>query len=98
MIIAFDVDGTLINFDNTPNHEVIDLMRWFYRNGDRIIVWSGGGVDYARHWVEKLGLAHMVTEVVYKDKGFNIDLAIDDEIVELGKINLKIERKGGPVA
>jgi len=29
--IAFDVDGTLV-IDYTPNHNIIDLFRWFEKN------------------------------------------------------------------
>jgi len=92
MIIAFDVDGTLINFDNTPNYRVIDILRWFQQNGDRIIIWSGGGMNYAEHWNNKLGLN--ADEVVFKTKEsalkINPDIAFDDEFINLGKVNIKI--------
>jgi hydroxymethylpyrimidine pyrophosphatase-like HAD family hydrolase len=92
MIVAFDVDGTLVTFNNQPRHEIIDLFRWFKRNGDRVIVWSGGGKDYAQHWVDKFGLNPDFVYGKYDDeaKTANVDLAIDDEFVQLGKINLKV--------
>jgi hypothetical protein len=34
----------------------------------KIGVWSGGGVDYAAHWVNKLGLAHLVSWVDTKSR------------------------------
>lgn len=92
MIVAFDVDGTLINFDNTPNYKVIDILRWFKSNGDRIIVWSGGGVDYANSWVRRLGLEVYATMIKSKRlaEQEGVDIAFDDEFVELGKVNIKI--------
>ncbi len=64
MKIAFDVDDTLIipavatNLPaDTPNYELINVYRWFQKQGHEMIIWSGGGVDYAKTWGEKLGLA-----------------------------------------
>lgn len=61
--ILFDVDGTLITFDDKPNLDVIELLLAFRRMGYEIGVWSGGGVDYAARWVERLGLAEHVSWV-----------------------------------
>lgn len=92
MIIAFDVDGTLINFDNTPNYEVIEIYRWFQKNHHRMIIWSGGGYDYADHWSQKLGLEPYA--VFMKDKlaseTCKPDICFDDEVVQLAKVNIKI--------
>jgi phosphoserine phosphatase len=98
MTIAFDVDGTLINLDNTPNFEVIDLFRWFQRNGDRCIIWSGGGVEYAKHWGEKLGLyPHAYAVKSSLETGLHgVDIAVDDEFVMLGKVNIKVEARLSP--
>lgn len=94
MIVAFDVDGTLVSYQDRPNYRVIELLRWFAANNDRVYVWSGGGIDYAQRWVGRLGLDLIVEAVIPKTKEagieYGIDLAIDDEIVELGKINLKV--------
>jgi phosphoserine phosphatase len=55
MKIAFDIDDTLIipsvatGFDrDTPNYEMINLYKWFESQGHYMIIWSGGGVDYAK--------------------------------------------------
>lgn len=100
MIVAFDVDGTLINFDNTPNHDVLDICRWFIRHRHHVVVWSGGGKDYAMHWCRKLGLTNYhegavgfdMPEVVGKDeaKRINADLCFDDEFVQLATVNIKV--------
>ena len=56
MIIAFDVDLTLIDAQNRIKYKNLDLIRWFLDNGDRVIIWSGGGIDWAEKWVRHLGL------------------------------------------
>lgn len=92
MTIAFDVDFTLINGDNTPNYDTIDLYRWFERNGDRMIVWSGGGLDYAKMWAEKLHLKPWTCapKTIEVARSLDVDIAVDDEIVALGKVNIKV--------
>lgn len=95
MKIAFDVDGTLISREgDTPRYEVINMLRKLHcmfavRGQVELLVWSGGGVEYARRWVEKLGLSNMVT-VVDKDKKHKVDLAFDDEQVALATYNLQV--------
>ena len=86
-IIAFDVDGTLIDLQqDTPRYEIIQMFLAFYRLGHAMYIWSGGGVDYAEHWRDKLGLVALVAP-----KGsFKPDIAFDDEHVTLGKVNIKV--------
>lgn len=87
MTVCFDVDGTLIKLqDDTPRYEIINLFLTFQRLGYTLYVWSGGGVDYAARWVEKLGLK---VEVIAKGS-LKPDIAIDDEDVKLGTVNLKV--------
>lgn len=99
MTIAFDVDYTLINRDNSFNEEVLELLLWFIRNGDKVVVWSGGGVSYATKWVDKLKAlsaddTQLDIEVIPKlkrvAKEYDVDIAVDDEFVTLGKVNIKI--------
>ena len=93
MKIAFDIDGTLINIEghpyckpDTPRYEVIELYRIFEDFEYDIYIWSGGGLDYAKRWAERLGLDGKIVQ-----KGsFVPDIAIDDEEVKLGKINMKV--------
>lgn len=100
MKIAFDVDDTLIipriitglEVD-TPNYENIAIYNWFKAQGNYMIIWSGGGQDYARMWGEKLGLC----ADEYRDKGMGskdltIDIAFDDCNVDLAKVNVKVKR------
>jgi len=92
MIVAFDVDLTLITANDKINYRVMDLLRWFLDNHDRVIVWSGGGIEWAQRWVRHLGLEGKV-EVAAKTKEnaelLGVDIAIDDEFVTLGKVNIK---------
>lgn len=90
MIVAFDVDGTLIDDEDQPRRHVIALLEAFVDVGADVLVWSGGGFDYARHWVRRLWLEG----VTVAEKGsVRVDLAVDDEIVDLGVVNLKVSRE-----
>ena len=76
MRVAFDVDGTLINSQDEPRYEVIDLYRWFERNPKTyLIVWSGSGIDYARQWCRKLGLSPMA---IVEKCSMDVEIAVDD--------------------
>jgi len=72
--VAFDVDGTLIEYDDTPRYDVIAFFKQFEQWGCEMIIWSGGGVDYAKHWAEKLGLEAKIIE----KWSIKPDIAIDD--------------------
>lgn len=54
MIVAIDVDGTLINEDEDWNLEVIAVAKAAHDNGHSLRVWSGGGSDYAQLWADRL--------------------------------------------
>lgn len=97
MNVAFDVDDTLIVPSvatglptDTPNYETISVFRWFAEQGHHMIIWSGSGVDYARRWSEKLGLAAEIREKkLYRD----VDLAFDDMAAcALGRVNVQVRR------
>ena len=78
--VVFDVDGTLIDDQDSPRWEVIDLLRSLHACGATIGIWSGGGADYARHWKERLNLSGFVDWQAAKDPGLaeQLDLAVDD--------------------
>jgi len=85
--VGFDVDGTLREYDDTPNYEVIQLYKLLESFGCEMIIWSGCGVDYASRWAEKFGLKGRVIA-----KGAEkVDLAVDDQSVRLGLLNLKVK-------
>jgi len=92
--ICFDIDGTILvderNEDpilfDTPNYDVIALFKLFEKFGCEMYAWSGGGKSYATRWINKFGLKAKVV-----DKGsFVPDITIDDEVVNLGLVNIKI--------
>ena len=103
MKVAFDVDDTLIipsvatGLDrDIPNYETIEIYRMFQKLGFFMIIWSGGGVDYARMWADKLGLK---PDAIYpKEKSEDIDIAFDDCDVNLAKVNIKIKRHNNSVS
>jgi hydroxymethylpyrimidine pyrophosphatase-like HAD family hydrolase len=69
-----------------PRYDVIQMLLQYRVLGWDIYVWSGGGIDYAKHWADKLGLSVKVVE-----KGsFKPDIAVDDMDVNLGIVNIKV--------
>ena len=54
MIVAFDVDGTLIDDEDNWRPQAISLAEGFFGAGAVIWVWSFGGKDYAREWGRRL--------------------------------------------
>ena len=93
--VVFDVDGTLITFEDQPKYEVIQILINFHKLGYNIDVHSGGGKEYAEMWVRRLELVNYVKTIDCKcriDKNYipKWDIAFDDEDVKYGKINLKV--------
>lgn len=81
LIIAFDVDGTLVGKDSW-NTDIIDLLKLLSSKmkNTKVIVWSGGGKDYAEMWVRRMGLEKFV-DSCYSKVGYNgprVDIAFDD--------------------
>lgn len=99
LTVAFDVDDTLIipacamDLDrDVPNYEIISIYKWYQSQGCFMIIWSGGGDDYAKMWAEKLGLTAdliIAKTTELKDK---IDIAFDDSIIDLARVNMKVKR------
>lgn len=95
--IAFDVDGTL-RCNCTPtcqdvNRRQIDALMWALSlKNTKVIVWSGGGADYARSFMSKFDLKG----ITYASKlsGLRPDIAVDDiQDTAIGKINLIVREK-----
>lgn len=106
--IAFDVDGTLIDTEGNVNWRQTELLRLLSRfKNVEIVVWSGGGKDYAEMIVRMLKLEKYVKRCASKNhlgkdsEGKHIfkpdfvpDIAIDDiQACELGTINLIVREK-----
>lgn len=88
--IAFDIDGTLISNTNglgveRLNVETYNLMVLLSKmKNTKIIVWSGGGKEYAEQIVTKYGLTKYVTECFGKHEydetvSGRVDIAFDDQ-------------------
>lgn len=52
--IFFDVDGTLISKDGDIRPGALDVLKFCHKKGLFVVVWSGGGVEYAKSWVRKI--------------------------------------------
>lgn len=89
--IYVDVDGTLINeitlsmggeitTEDEIDDQVVAGIKWIHNTypGHRIIVWSGGGEDYARVWRDRCGLDF--AEYMAKEPGLvnRNDIVVDD--------------------
>lgn len=115
VIIAFDVDGTLIRntaepgdrTHGTPNNDDVPIVHWINTlqvlstcKNVKIVVWSGGGIEYARTWGRRLGLDKYVWRYASKLEHADIRkhcdalIAIDDiQATALGDINLIVREK-----
>lgn len=80
LIIAFDVDGTLI-LDDVPQVPIINTLQVLSKltKNVRIVVWSGGGKQYSEMWGRRLGLDPYVWKYMAKDRNFHTDIAFDDQ-------------------
>lgn len=56
IIVAFDCDGTLIDDEFEPRAKIVDFYKLFESIGCTMMIWSGGGKDYAEKVANKLGL------------------------------------------
>lgn len=114
VIIAFDVDGTLIR--NNPDqsreygvvsphdlplvHQINTLQVLSTYKNVKIVVWSGGGKDYAAMWGKRLGLDKYVSRYASKLEheaiaaSCDLLIAIDDiQSTRLGDVNLIVKEK-----
>lgn len=113
VIVAFDVDGTLIrNTDEERVHGVpsngdVPIVHWINTlqvlstcKNVRIVVWSGGGKQYAETWGRRLGLDDYVWRYANKLEHEQLKamceflIAFDDiQATALGDANLIVREK-----
>lgn len=103
--IAFDIDGTILNNEGidpgTPTHlrqrcglnlEIVTLIQILSRNmkNSKIIVWSGGGQEYAIQIVREYGLEKYVHGAFGKPTSASAHLRATGEYNEAvhGKVDL----------
>lgn len=96
MKVAFDCDGTLIDYDGKLRLEMCRLLVAFVKSEAQVIVWSGGGQNYAAGVWNKVK-RHFRNDIEFdtvtcleKDMSIKPDLAIDDQDVSLGLVNLML--------
>lgn len=109
-VIAFDVDGTILNNEGIPpetpahlrpkcgvNLEVITLIQILSKKmkNTRIIVWSGGGKEYAEDICRMYGLDRYVSRCYSKaDCEEEVDICFDDvHACSLADKNLIVKMK-----
>lgn len=112
-IIAFDIDGTLItNADEervhgvvseseVPHEDIVAMLKTLSRfKNVKIVVWSGGGKQYAETIGKRLGLDAYVWRYASKLEAPNLMnlgypiVAIDDiQECTLGDVNLIVRNK-----
>lgn len=113
VIVAFDVDGTLIRNTATervhgvPHNDDVPIVHWINTlqvlstcKNVRIVVWSGGGKQYAETWGRRLGLDQYVWRYASKlehealKAGCDHLIAFDDiQATALGDVNLIVREK-----
>lgn len=103
--VAFDIDGTLISNTSGLGQERLNidtyaLMVLLSRmKNTRIVVWSGGGRDYAEQIVKKYGLEKYVVSCHGKHEwdeliDGSVDIAVDDQHeFSLARTNLIVRNK-----
>lgn len=110
IVIAFDIDGTILNNEGIPpktpahlrprygvNLEVILLIQILSRKmkNTRIIVWSGGGKEYAENICREYGLDKYIERCYDKSAcEEEVDICFDDvHACNLAKFNLIVKMK-----
>jgi len=114
IIFAFDIDGTLIkngsperqhgtvNEDDVPRVAWINTLQVLSTSKNvRIVVWSGGGKQYAEMWGKRLGLDQYVwrydSKINHEQYKNMCDLliAVDDiQATRLGDANVIVGQRG----
>lgn len=115
VVVAFDVDGTLIRNVQAPEdrthgvphnndvpivHQINTLQVLSTYKNIKIVVWSGGGKEYAATWGRRLGLDKYVWRYASKvelkviRERCDFLIAIDDvQSCTLGDANLIVREK-----
>ena len=105
MIVAFDIDDTLIipsvannSWINIANMDNINKYREHQRNGDYMILWSGSGTEWCEYWNKEFELNADEIRVKQWYEDSPIDICYDDCIVNLAKENIRVKRVNNSVS
>lgn len=101
LLVLCDVDGTLIGEGiNSEYHDIIQLIKTLSKfKNIKVIVWSGGGKQYASTIGHRLGLDDYVTYASKlqheKIRAFGHKMIVIDDVQDtaLGDINLIVRNK-----
>lgn len=97
IVVAFDIDGTLrCNCTETCrdlNKRVADAIPFFqHMKNTRVILWSGGGKDYAESFGKRVGIRE--ADCFSKLDAPHVNIAIDDiQEFEMADFNLIVRGK-----
>ena len=96
MIIAFDCDGTLIDFNDQPRTEMVLLAKALREtNGMQVIIWSGGGKGYAERVMRQcFGNLKFECFAKFDSSVPEVDIAFDDDTMVRGVRTLLLWKKG----
>lgn len=86
-------------YKQVPDYDLINVLRWFVKNGDEVFIWSAGGEWYAQKFVNDFGLEGVVViGKMHTDKEGNgtgmpiMDIAFDDCETRLAKVDIRVKR------
>jgi FMN phosphatase YigB (HAD superfamily) len=66
MTILIDIDGTLVDKDDNPRPFIDKLLDTINANDYVALLWSGGGIYYARDKARRLGIEKKIIGIVPK--------------------------------
>jgi phosphoserine phosphatase len=101
VIFAFDVDGTLIDDKDKAYYDIVNMVKTVARfKNVKVVIWSGGGKDYAEMNMRRLQLEDHVWKCLSKLQheelralGYHI-IAVDDiQDTAIGDTNLIVRNK-----
>ena len=80
LVVAFDVDETLVMWEGTGyrvNYTHVTSLKHHFLRGHFVIIWSAGGVKWAQRVVKELELEPFVNLVMSKKRWYYDDMPAD---------------------
>ncbi len=92
VLVAFDADNCLCTMSSgfpVPNEDVRTLLILLSGFPDvQIHLWSNAGAEHAEHCAYACGVAGYIDSYSAKRPGIDPVITIDDEVTDLGAVNL----------
>jgi hypothetical protein len=79
-VAYFDIDGTLVTEEGTPDEHVLALMKYLHDQQVRIFLWSAGGDGNCRRVAALYGIEAMVEAYLPKPVISVDDMRYDDYV------------------